>query len=98
MKYQEVQLHGFENPDTVNVGTDQGDIPEDRGTQLNLRYTDSRVFVVPHRNGQQCGDTGYIIEGRPEGHEIVKWYREEICGIEPEPEGQTDEIEPDTIQ
>ena len=73
MNYREVSLHGFENPDTQNVGVDNGgDIPEGFGSQLNLFYprNGETVFAVPHRDGKQIGDVGYVIEGRPEA---TKW-------------------------
>ncbi len=84
MNYREVSLHGFENPDTQNVGVDNGgDIPEGFGSQLNLFYprNGETVFAVPHRDGKQIGDVGYVIEGRPEAYEIAMWYRKDICGI-----------------
>lgn len=101
MKFKQVELHGFEDPDTVNVGTDSnGDVPKSFGTQLNLKYAASSVLAVPYRDGKQVGDAGYIIDGRPEGADIVKWYRSEICGIpepepEPEPAAADQPVEPD---
>lgn len=101
MEYKEVELHGFETQETLNVGTDYGgDIPEDRGTQLNLKYSDGSVFAVPYRDGKQAGDKGYIISGKPEAWEIAQWYRSEICGLVADPTApkSTEESEADAVE